>query len=125
MTPMDTTTEAAAESLRRRAENLFEAQLAALDPLQEILTVRLDLLKQLAETDAAYGAAYTAAEKAGWSAEQLAELGAEAPKVRPPRPRGRPRKMSSGSPAAPSRSAGVPATRNTEASTDAEAAAKA
>nr|WP_134011529.1 hypothetical protein [Streptomyces sp. 846.5] len=88
---MDTTTEGT-KPLRTRAESLMAPQFAALEPLDSILAVRRDLLDKLAATEAAYGEAYTAAERAGWTPDQLAQLGADIPKVRPPKPRGRPRK---------------------------------
>jgi hypothetical protein len=104
MLGMETSSEST-KTLRQRAEENFAARLAALDPLERMLAERAELRRQLAETDKAYGEAYAAAEKAGWTEDQLAELGAESPTVRPPRPRGRPRK-SAAKPSVPRPSAG-------------------
>ncbi|MGW0188123.1 hypothetical protein ACWDV7_20460 [Streptomyces sp. NPDC003362] len=56
---------------------------AAAKPLVDVLAKRSRLLQQLAELDEPYGKAYVDAEAAGWTAEDLAKLGAEEPARRP------------------------------------------
>lgn len=55
----------------------------AAGPLVEILAKRSKLLEQLAELDEPYGKAYVDAEAAGWTAVELAKLGADEPVKRP------------------------------------------
>jgi hypothetical protein len=62
---------------------LQERREAAAKPLVEVLAKRSRLLEQLAELDEPYGKAYVDAEAAGWTAEDLAKLGAEEPARRP------------------------------------------
>ena len=62
---------------------LQERREAAAKPLVDILAKRSRLLEQLAELDEPYGKAYVDAEAAGWTAEDLAKLGAEEPAKRP------------------------------------------
>ncbi|KJS61998.1 hypothetical protein VM95_11715 [Streptomyces rubellomurinus] len=80
----------------------------AIVPLAAIMTERRRLKDLLAETEAPYGRAYAAAEAAGWSAEELSRLGAEAPTRRP---KGRPRKHAS----AANNAIPVPSSGDTEA----------
>lgn len=65
----------------------------AIGPLAEIMADRQQLLDALADTEAPYAQAYTAASAAGWTATELTALGAEAPAVRA---KGRPRKRRTG-----------------------------
>lgn len=62
---------------------LQERREAAAKPLVDVLATRSRLLEQLAELDEPYGKAYVEAEAAGWTAEDLAKLGAEEPSRRP------------------------------------------
>ncbi|SCD34365.1 hypothetical protein GA0115245_14656 [Streptomyces sp. di188] len=62
---------------------LQERREAAAKPLVDILAKRSRLLEQLAELDEPYGKAYVDAEAAGWTAEDLAKLGADEPVKRP------------------------------------------
>jgi hypothetical protein len=77
------------DQILRRAEELHAAKMAALQPLAELVALRDELRRKLAETDDAYGRAYVSAEAAGWSAVELDGIGAETPQKRP---KGRPRK---------------------------------
>lgn len=62
---------------------LQERREAAAKPLVDVLAKRSRLLEQLAELDEPYSKAYVDAEAAGWTAEDLAKLGAEEPAKRP------------------------------------------
>ncbi|MFI6209173.1 hypothetical protein ACIBAI_22665 [Streptomyces sp. NPDC051041] len=62
---------------------LQETREQAITPLVEILAKRSALLEELAALDASYGKAYVEAEAAGWTAGELAQLGAEEPVKRP------------------------------------------
>lgn len=62
---------------------LQERREAAAKPLVDLLAKRSRLLEQLAELDEPYGKAYVDAEAAGWTAEDLARLGADEPVKRP------------------------------------------
>ncbi|MFD7454126.1 hypothetical protein [Kitasatospora sp. NPDC059827] len=77
----------------RRMREIQEGREKAIVPLAGLMAQRKRLRDQLAETEVPYGQAFAAAEAAGWSAEELSRLGAEAP-VR--RPKGRPRKSGAG-----------------------------
>jgi hypothetical protein len=68
-----------------------EAREAAFEPLAEILERRQELQQQLAALDEPYAKAFVEAEAAGWTAEELKDIGAEEPLKRPKAPRGRPR----------------------------------
>lgn len=57
--------------------------MAAAGPLVDVLAKRSTLLEQLAHLDEPYGKAYVDAEAAGWTAEELADLGADEPAKRP------------------------------------------
>ncbi|MCX4481909.1 hypothetical protein OOK44_36650 [Streptomyces cellulosae] len=72
-----------ADEILQRMRDLQERREAAAKPLVDILAERSRLLEQLAELDEPYGKAYVAAEAAGWTAEDLAQLGAEEPARRP------------------------------------------
>ncbi|MEU9755268.1 hypothetical protein AB0D90_19350 [Streptomyces althioticus] len=72
-----------ADEILQRMRELQERREAAAKPLVDILAERSRLLEQLAELDEPYGKAYVAAEAAGWTAEDLAKLGAEEPAKRP------------------------------------------
>ncbi|MFE4514624.1 hypothetical protein ACFRMQ_10605 [Kitasatospora sp. NPDC056783] len=73
----------------RRMREIQDDREKAIVSLAAVMTERQRLKDQLADTEAPYGIAYAAAEAAGWSAEELARLGAETPARRP---KGRPRK---------------------------------
>ncbi|WP_327286656.1 hypothetical protein [Streptomyces sp. NBC_01205] len=73
----------------RRMEEIQATRAAAITPLAEILAEREDLQRQLAELDEPYGRAYADAEAAGWTADELAAIGAGEPVKRP---KGRPRR---------------------------------
>jgi hypothetical protein len=77
------------DQILKRAQELHTAKMAALAPLAELVALREELRRRLAESDDAYGRAYADAEVAGWSAVELAGIGAETPQRRP---KGRPRK---------------------------------
>lgn len=69
-------------------ERLQAARAEAIAPLAQIQDERADLLRRLAALDEPYGKAYADAEVAGWSPQELTEIGIDEP-VR--RPKGRPR----------------------------------
>ncbi|MGW3154583.1 hypothetical protein [Streptomyces sp. NPDC001089] len=91
---------ASADEILGKMRALQQRREAAVGPLVELLAERGALLKQLAELDDPYGKAYVTAEAAGWTSEELAELGADEP-VRRPRQRKRSRTSAApeGSPA--------------------------
>lgn len=62
---------------------LQEKRERAIGPLVEALAKRSRLLAELAALDASYGKAYVEAEAAGWTQEELAQLGADVPAKRP------------------------------------------
>lgn len=71
-------------------KEIQEAREAAFEPLAEILEERQELQRQLADLDEPYGKAFAEAEAAGWTAEELKNIGAEEPVKRPKgRPRGK------------------------------------
>ncbi|WP_146046226.1 hypothetical protein [Streptomyces cahuitamycinicus] len=83
-----------AEEFLQRMEKLQAAKGEAFKPLAEILgqraaiqkereTVLAEFEERLAALNEPYGKAYTTAEKAGWTAAELAELGVEEPVKRP------------------------------------------
>ncbi|MGN9763092.1 hypothetical protein [Streptomyces sp. SD31] len=83
-----------AEEFLERMEKLQAAKGEAFKPLAEILGQRAAIQKErdtvlagfeerLAALNEPYGKAYTAAEKAGWTPAELAELGVEEPVKRP------------------------------------------
>jgi hypothetical protein len=72
-----------ADEILQKMRALQERREAAVGPLVEVLAKRSRLLEQLAELDEPYGKAYVDAEAAGWTAEDLAKLGAEEPAKRP------------------------------------------
>jgi hypothetical protein len=72
-----------ADEILQKMREVKERQLAAARPLVEVLAQRSTLLEQLAELDEPYGKAYVDAEAAGWTAEQLANIGADEPVQRP------------------------------------------
>ncbi|MFE2325332.1 hypothetical protein ACFXD5_15660 [Streptomyces sp. NPDC059385] len=84
-----------ADEILKKAEELQAAQLAAkqaaIGPLAAILARRIELQTELFESEAPYGKAYVEAEAGGWSAAELAALGATEPTERP-RVRRRPSK---------------------------------
>ncbi|MGW3201947.1 hypothetical protein ACWDBD_47025 [Streptomyces sp. NPDC001118] len=87
-----TTADDATRAILQRGQELLAARMAALEPLAEILATRKALEEQLASLDEEYGRRYVAAEKAGWSEEELTAMDALPPTRRP---RGRPAKKSS------------------------------
>lgn len=111
--PEDPTT-----AIVQQAEELNQARMNAVRPLAAVLARRKQLQAELAATDEEYGKTYAEAERNGWTAEELKDIGAEEP-VR--RPRGRPAKRRSSkktnAASANSSSSGIPqgaeATQNT------------
>lgn len=94
-------------------EKLQALRAAAITPLAKIQDERAELLQRLAALDEPYGKAYVDAEVAGWSSDELAEIGIEEPLKRP---KGRPRsrkvvakKTTDAAPDAPSPATAVPA----------------
>jgi hypothetical protein len=79
---------ASAHEIMQRMKEIQEVREKAFEPLAEILAKRSDLQRQLAELDEPYRQAFTAAEAAGWTADELKAIGAEEPAKRP---KGRPR----------------------------------
>lgn len=77
-----------AHEILKKMEAIQAARAEAIKPLAEIQGKRAELLRQLAELDEPYGKAYADAEVAGWTVEELTEIGAEEPARRP---KGRPR----------------------------------
>ncbi|MFD9453444.1 hypothetical protein ACFWBC_10180 [Streptomyces sp. NPDC059985] len=77
-----------AHEILQRMEKLQAARAEAITPLAEIQEERAELLRRLASLDEPYGKAYAEAEVAGWSPEELAEIGIDEPLKRP---KGRPR----------------------------------
>ncbi|MEV7535434.1 hypothetical protein [Streptomyces hydrogenans] len=77
-----------ATEILQRMEAALAARAEAIKPLAEIQDERAVLLRQLAALDEPYGKAYADAETAGWTAEELTELGIAEPIKRP---KGRPR----------------------------------
>lgn len=74
----------------QRMREVQAARERAFEPLAAILEQRAELQRQLATLDVPYAEAYVAAEAAGWTAEELKEIGVEEPVKRPKgRPRGR------------------------------------
>lgn len=90
----------------------------AIGPLVEVLAERSALLKELAALDASYGKAYVDAEAAGWTPEELAQLGADEP-VKRPRVRSR-RKGSAAKRPASETSAATPQTDSPAAAVPAQ-----
>ncbi|MEU3433093.1 hypothetical protein [Streptomyces sp. NPDC006863] len=81
---------ASANEIRQRMMEIQAAREEAVGPLLDVLGKRQDLQQQLAALDAPYGEAFVTAEAGGWTAGDLAALGAEEPAKRPKgKPRGR------------------------------------
>ncbi|MDD9383165.1 hypothetical protein M8Z33_42265 [Streptomyces sp. ZAF1911] len=76
-----------ADEILKKAEEIQAAQAAAkqqaIEPLAALLAERIRLTSEHAATDIPYGEAFVAAEAAGWSASELAAIGAEEPTHRP------------------------------------------
>lgn len=107
MAGMTTPADDATAPILTTAENLLASRLETIRPLAELIAERKRLKSLLEETEKPYGAAYAAAEAAGWSPDELRQMGAEEPTRRPQgRPKGsrtrRPRGTSVPAPAAPS-----------------------
>ncbi|MEU6010714.1 hypothetical protein [Streptomyces sp. NPDC047453] len=77
-----------ADEIVQRMKALQANREQAIGPLVKVLAKRSALLEELAALDASYGKAYVEAEGAGWTPEELAQLGADEP-VRRPRVRSR------------------------------------
>ncbi|MEU6332791.1 hypothetical protein ABZ851_36925 [Streptomyces sp. NPDC047049] len=86
-----TTPDDATRAILERGKELLAERMAALEPLAEILATRKAVEAQLASLDEEYGKRYVAAERAGWSEEELTAMDALPPTRRP---RGRPAKRS-------------------------------
>lgn len=116
---MDTPADHTPDSIISAAEKLLASRIEAVRPLADLVAERKRLRKLLEDTEKPYGAAYAAAEAAGWTAEELRQMGAEPPTKRPAgRPRGsRSRSRSSSSSSAPSSSTHTAASAGDRAST--------
>jgi hypothetical protein len=79
---MDSTEDPEAEFLKR-AQELAQARVDAIKPLAPLISRRAELRRALAMTDAPYAELYRTALKAGWSAQELMEMGAEEPERTP------------------------------------------
>ncbi|MHC3394713.1 hypothetical protein ACLQ2E_35430 [Streptomyces lavendulocolor] len=79
----------AASPLLTKAQELLADRMSVIPPLAEVLAERKRLQEQIDATEKAYGSAYADAQAAGWTPEELRQLGAEEPTRRP---QGRPRK---------------------------------
>ncbi|WP_159048091.1 hypothetical protein [Streptomyces sp. XY511] len=71
------------------AETLLATRLDVVRPLAGIMAERAHLQAQLDDVERRYGAAYANAEAGGWTAGELAQMGATEPTRRPP---GRPKR---------------------------------
>ncbi|UWS77549.1 hypothetical protein [Streptomyces noursei] len=89
---MTTPSDDATSAFLRRAEEINQRRMAAVEPLAELVAQRTELRRQLDALEETYGRQYVEAEKAGWTEEELTAMDA-APPVR--RPRGRPAKKNS------------------------------
>ncbi|MGW1404340.1 hypothetical protein ACWCRF_38330 [Streptomyces sp. NPDC002405] len=72
-----------ADEIVQRMKALQANREQAIGPLVEVLAKRSALMEELAALDASYGKAYVEAEAAGWTPEELAQLGADEPVKRP------------------------------------------
>lgn len=104
---------ATTHEVMRQLDELLAARKEAARPLVDLITTRAELRRQLTALDEPYGQAYSDAEAAGWTAEELMLIGAEEPVKRP---KGRPRtrraaakKAGADSTAAPQASSSAPA----------------
>ncbi|GGY71142.1 hypothetical protein GCM10010363_60370 [Streptomyces omiyaensis] len=77
-----------ANEILQRMQAALAARAEAIEPLAQIQDERAELLRQIAALDEPYGKAYADAEAAGWTVEELTELGIGEPARRP---KGRPR----------------------------------
>ena len=96
------TADDATRALLQHAQEIHAARMAALEPLAETLAKRKALQEQLDALDEEYGQRYVAAEKAGWSEDELTAMDAPSPTRRP---RGRPAKKSTAAKRAASKTA--------------------
>lgn len=83
------------EVVRERARAMLDERAAAVVPLATARQVRLNKRAELDEAERAESVAHAAALHAGWTAEELKELGFDTPERRP---RGRPRLARSSAP---------------------------
>ncbi|MFF4291012.1 hypothetical protein ACFY0R_37815 [Streptomyces sp. NPDC001633] len=112
MCGMTTPSEDPTTAFLRRAEEINQQRMKAVEPLAELVARRNHLRQQLDALEETYGRQYVEAEKAGWTEEELTAMEAEPP-VR--RPRGRPAKKTgrkttqkaAASPSGPSTSTGT------------------
>ncbi|MFF4330718.1 hypothetical protein [Streptomyces sp. NPDC001591] len=79
---------ATTREVMQQLDELLAARKEAARPLVELIATRAELRRQLTALDEPYGQAYSDAEAAGWTAEELMMIGAEEPAKRP---KGRPR----------------------------------
>lgn len=71
------------------AQEMLASRLEVIKPLAELVAERKRLQSLLDDTEKPYGAAYAEATAAGWSANELHQMGAEEPTRRPQgRPKG-------------------------------------
>jgi len=94
------TADNATRAILEHAQEFHAARMAALEPLAETLAKRKALQQQLTALDEEYGQHYAAAEKAGWSEDELTAMDALPPTRRP---RGRPAKKSTVAKRSPSK----------------------
>ncbi|BDT39687.1 hypothetical protein [Streptomyces yaizuensis] len=71
------------------AQKLLNDRMGVIPPLAQTLARRKHLEQLVSDNEREYGTLYADAQAAGWSAEELAQMGATEPTLRPP---GRPRK---------------------------------
>lgn len=86
MAPMTTTDEAL---FLATAQDLLASRLDVVRPLAQLIAERKRIQSLLDGVEKQYGVAYVAAEAGGWSAGELAQMGATEPTRRPA---GRPKK---------------------------------
>ncbi|WP_435137808.1 hypothetical protein [Actinacidiphila sp. bgisy144] len=85
---MTTPTDDTSSTMMAAAENLLTSRVEAIRPVAAALAERNRIRALLHEAEKVYGAAYSAAQGAGWSTDELKQMGAEEPARRP---QGRPR----------------------------------
>lgn len=87
------TTDVTVEDVESAARELLENRISAVQALAEARQLRLGKRAELDTAERQYAAAFAAAERAGWSPEELKRVGLEAPDRRLP---GRPRRARGG-----------------------------
>ncbi|WP_326655709.1 hypothetical protein [Streptomyces sp. NBC_01750] len=89
-TPADSATGTDDQSpILATAKNLLATRMGVIPPLAEAIAERKRLQDLIDATERAYGAAYADAQAAGWTPEELRQMGADEPTRRPQgRPKG-------------------------------------